>query len=78
MAYQLICSWNMLGDAGCTHVQHQLMTANVMTTFSKMSDFVYFLPFLLSLYYYPEPSGTFHDDPLTSVVTHTPDRSSMT
>ena len=51
---------------------------DVMTTFSKMLDFVYFLPFLFSLYYYPEPSGTFHDNPLTSVVTHTPDRSSMT
>ena len=51
---------------------------SVMTTFSKISDFVYFLPFLFFLYYYPEPSGTSHDNPPTSVVTHTPDRSSMT
>ena len=50
----------------------------VMTTFHKVSDFVYFLPFLFSLYHHPEPSGTFYLDPHTTVVTHTPDHSSMT
>ena len=50
----------------------------VMTTLRKMSDFVYFLPFLFSMYHYPEPSGTFYDNPHTSVVTHTLDRTSMT
>ena len=51
---------------------------DVMTTLRKVSDFIFFLPFLFSLYHYPEPSGTFYDDPLTSAMTHTPDHSSMT
>ena len=51
---------------------------SVMTTLSKVSDFVYFLPFLFSLYHYPEHSGTFYSDPPTSAMTHTLDRSSMT
>ena len=50
----------------------------VMTILRKISDFVYFLPFLFSMYHHPEPSGTFYDDPPTSVMTHTLDRSSMT
>ena len=51
---------------------------SVMTTLKKVSDFIYFLPFLFSLYHYPEPSGMFYDDPLTSAMMHTLDRSSMT
>ena len=50
----------------------------VMTTLRKMSDFVFFLPFLFSLYHHPEPSGTFYDNPPTSVMTHTLGPSSMT
>ena len=53
-------------------------SAAVMAMLRKMSDFVYFLPFLFSLYYYSEPSGTFYDDPPTSALTHTLDYSSMT
>ena len=49
-----------------------------MTMFRKMSDFIFLLPFLFSLYHYPEPSGTFYDDPPTSVMTRTLDRFSMT
>ena len=49
-----------------------------MTTLNKVSDFFYFLPFLFTLYYYPEPSGTFYHNPLTSATTHTLDPSSMT
>ena len=48
-----------------------------MNTLKKVSDFFYFLPFLFSLYHYPDPSGTLYDDPLTSAMTHTLDRSSM-
>ena len=51
---------------------------DVMTALRKVSDFVYFLPFLFSLYYHPEPSGTFYDNPLTSAMTHTLDHSGMT
>ena len=51
---------------------------DVMATLRKVSDFVYYLPFLLSLYHHPEHSGTFYFDPLTSAMTHTLDRSSMT
>ena len=54
------------------------IVAYVMTTLRKVSDFSFFLPFLFSLYHYPEPSGTFYDDPPTSVMTHILDRSSMT
>ena len=52
--------------------------ANVMTTLHKVSDFVYLLPFLFSLYHHPEPSGMFYPDPHTTVMTHTLDHSSMT
>ena len=58
--------------------QKGVVVGNVMTTLSKVLDFVYFLPFLFSLYHYPEPSGTFYDDPLIPAMTHTLDRSSMT
>ena len=51
---------------------------DVMTMLKKVSDFFYFLPFLFSLYHYPEPSRMFYDDPRTSAMTHTLDRSSMT
>ena len=51
---------------------------DVMATLRKMLDFIYFLPFLFSLYHHPEPSGTFYVDPLASTMTHTPDRSNMT
>ena len=51
---------------------------DVMTTLKKVSDFIFFLPFLFSLYHHPEPSGTLYDDPLTSDMTHTLDCSSMT
>ena len=51
---------------------------DVMTTLRKVLDFVYFLPFLFSLYHHPEPSGTFYNDPLTSAMTHTLDHTSMT
>ena len=51
---------------------------SVMTAVRKVSDFVYFLPFLFSLYHYSEPSGTFYSDPHISVMTHTLDCSSMT
>ena len=49
----------------------------VITTLRKVSDFVFFLPFLFSLYHHPEPSRTFYDNPHTSVLTHVPDCSSM-
>ena len=49
-----------------------------MTTLRKVLDFVYFLPFLFSLYHHPELSGTFYNDPLTSAMTHTLDHTSMT
>ena len=51
---------------------------DVMTRLRKISDFIDMLPFLFSLYYYPEHSGTLQDDPLTSTMMHTLDRSSMT
>ena len=51
---------------------------DVMAALKKVSDFFYFLPFLFSLYHYPDSSGTFYDDPLTSAMTHTLDHSSMT
>ena len=50
----------------------------VMTTHKKVSDFIFFLPFLFSLYHHPEPSGTLYNNPLTSPVTHAPDHCSMT
>ena len=53
-------------------------TLSVMTTLRKVSDFVYSLPFLFSMYHYPESSGTFYDNPHTSIMTHTLDHSSMT
>ena len=48
---------------------------DVMTMLHKVSDFVYFLPFLFSLYHHPEPSGRFYSDPHTTVMTHTLDHS---
>ena len=51
---------------------------DVMISLKKVSDFIYFLPFLFSLYHHPEPSRMLYDDPLTSVMTHTLDHSSMT
>ena len=50
----------------------------VMTMIRKVSDFVYFLPFLYSLYLHPEPSRTFYDDPHTTTMMNTPEHSSMT
>ena len=49
-----------------------------MTTLRRVSDFVYFLPFLFSLYHHPEPSGTFYDNPHTTAMMNAPDHSSMT
>ena len=48
-----------------------------MTTLRKVSDFIFFLLFLFSLYHHPEPSGTLYDVPLLSAMTHTPDHPSM-
>ena len=53
-------------------------TGGVMTMLRKVSDFVYFLPFLFSLYHYPEHSGMFYDSPYFSTVMHDPAQSSMT
>ena len=51
---------------------------DVMTALRHVSDFIDTLPFLFSLYYYdPEHFRTFHNDPLTSIMTTTPDHSSM-
>ena len=55
-----------------------LLTVPVMTTLRKMLDFVYFLPFLFTLYHYSESSGTFYPDPHTTVMTHTLDHAGMT
>ena len=60
------------------NLRMRVKTESVMTTLRKVSDFIYFLPFLLSLYHHPEPSRTFYDNPLTSAMTHTPDHPSMT
>ena len=49
-----------------------------MTTLRKVLDFVYFLPFLFSLYYHPEPSRTFYNSSRTTSMTYAPDHSSMT
>ena len=57
---------------------HFMLEPVVMTTLHKVSDFVYFLPFLFSLYHHPEPSGMFYPDPPVTVMTHTLDHSSMT
>ena len=72
--------WSFLYDTilWSSLVRYQSQSHAVMATLSKMSDFVYFLPFLFSLYHYSESSRTFYDDPPTSVVTHTLDHSSMT
>ena len=51
---------------------------SVMTTLRKVSDFVYFLPFLFALYHHLEPSGTFYPDPHAAAMTHTLDHFSMT
>ena len=52
---------------------HHSFSQDVMTTLKKVSDFVFLLPFLFSLYQYPEPSGTLYATPDPSVMTHTPD-----
>ena len=49
-----------------------------MTTLRKILDFVYSLPYLFSLYNYPEHSGMLHNDALTSAMMHTLDHSSLT
>ena len=49
-----------------------------MAMLRRVLDFIDALPFLFSLYYYPEHSGTIHDSPRTSSMTHTLDNSSMT
>ena len=54
------------------------LAMHVMTALRGISDVVYQLPFLFSLYYNPEPSGMFYDDTHTISMTHTPDHSSMT
>ena len=54
------------------------MTPSVMTTIKAVLDFVYFHPFLFSLYHHPEPSGTFYNDSHTTAMTYIPDHSSMT
>ena len=51
---------------------------DVMTTLRRVSDFVYNLPFLFSLYHHPEPYGTLYDDPFTNSMTYAPDHPSMT
>ena len=54
-------------------VLHKIPSAHiecVMTMLKKVSDFIYFLLFIFSLYHCPEPSRTFYNDPLTSTVTH--------
>ena len=51
---------------------------DVMTTLKKILDFIYFLPFLFSLYHHPERSGTLYDDPPTTAMTYVPDQLSMT
>ena len=50
---------------------------DVMTAVRGITDFIYFLPFLFSLYHHPEPSGTFYDSPHTTPMTHTLDHASM-
>ena len=61
-----------------THVAKLSAGTNVMIMLHKVSDFVFFLPFLFSLYHHPEPSETLYDTPFPSTMTHTPDHSSMT
>ena len=45
---------------------------DVMTTLRQVSDFIYFLPFLFSLYHYPEHSRMFYNSPYFSAVMHDP------
>ena len=42
----------------------------VMTMLRKVSDFVYFLPFLFSLYHHPEHSEMFYGSPYFSALMH--------
>ena len=51
---------------------------DVMNTLHDVSNFIFLLPFLFSLYHHPEPSGTLYDTPLLTAMTHTPDHSSVT
>ena len=71
----MTATWTNCKKTGVSHVSD---TLDVMTTLSKVSDFVYFLPFLFSLYHYPEPSRTFYNDPHTTAMMYIPDHSSMT
>ena len=57
---------------------YHLSSVLVVNMIKKVSDFIYFLPFLFSLYDYPEPSRMLYDDPHTTAMTYTPDPSSMT
>ena len=50
----------------------------VMTAVRGVADFIYFLPFLFSLYHYPEHSRMSHDSPDASDLTYTPDHPGMT
>ena len=51
---------------------------DVMIMLRKVSDFVYFLPFLFSLYHHPEPSRTLYNSPHTTPMMHILDHASMT
>ena len=75
----LIC----VGASGCLFLKSLstssvCRSSHVMTTLRKVSDFVYFLPFLFSLYHHPEHSGTLYGSPRTPDMTYTLDHSSMT
>ena len=50
----------------------------VMTVIRGLSDFIYLLPFLFSLYRHPEPSRTFYHCSSATDMTYIPDQSSMT
>ena len=51
---------------------------DVMTALRGISDFVYFLPFLFSLYHHPEHSGMLYNSSYFSVMTNDLAQSSMT
>ena len=72
------CGVPRLAQDGAHNVPLIAHVTTVMTILRKTSDFVYFLPFLFSLYHYPEHSGMFYSDPHIPVMTHTLDHSSMT
>ena len=50
---------------------------DVMTTIRGIMDFVYFLPFLFSLYHHPEPSRTLYNSPYITSMMYIPDHPSM-